>query len=256
VQPVLDRYCIECHGLGKTEDDIDLLGTLEAVTFPYPTWPGPNKMIVSHAYESLMNCPELVAIAQRNFETDFSTPRDYFAHAGTLAGMLLAGHPDERGNARVTLDQESFQRMVDWLDTNAMFYGDYSWNKVEWQKPSPEGEKALRQHIHETFGQELAGQPFAALVNVAQPSESRILKAPLAAAAGGWGQNEMGGWSDTSHPGYQKMSRLVEAAIAPLDFQDIADTCAHDECLCDTCWVRHDREHRKRQMTSPTMGSR
>jgi hypothetical protein len=245
VQPVLDRYCIGCHGLDKTEGDVDLLGTLKHVTFPYPTWPGPNKMIVSHAYESLMNRPELVAIAQRNFETDFSTPRDYFAHAGTLAGMLLAGHPDAEGKARVTLDRESFQRIVDWLDTNAMFYGDYSWNKVEWRKPSPGGEKVLREHIRETFGEELAGQPFAALVNVAQPSESRILKAALSTAAGGWRQNETDGWRDTTHPGYRKMRQLVHAAIAPLEFHDIADTCARDKCLCDTCWVRQDREHRR-----------
>jgi len=247
VQPVLDRYCIGCHGVDKTEGDVDLLGTLKDVTFPYPTWPGPNKMIVSHAYESLMSRPDLVAIAQRNFETDFSTPKDYFAHAGTLAGMLLAGHPDAEGKARVTLDRESFQRIVDWLDTNAMFYGDYSWNKVEWRKPSPDGERALREHIRETFGEELARQPFAALVNVAQPSESRILKASLAEAAGGWGQSETGGWSDMSHPGHTRMRQLVEASIAPPEFRDIADTCAHDECLCDTCWVRHDRSLRHRQ---------
>lgn len=245
VQPVLDRYCIGCHGLDKTEGDLDLLGTLKDVTFPYPTWPGPNKMVVSHAYESLMNRPDLVAIAQRNFETDFSTPKDYFAHAGALAGMLLAGHPDADGKARVTLDRESFQRIVDWLDTNAMFYGEYSWNKVEWRKPSPEGERALRDHIRQTFGEKLSEQPFAALVNVAQPSESRILKAPLATAACGWGQHQMGGWSDTSEAGYQKMSRLVEAAIASPDFRDIADTCARDQCLCDTCWVRKERARPK-----------
>ncbi|MGD0897027.1 MAG: hypothetical protein ABR915_04265, partial [Thermoguttaceae bacterium] len=29
VQPVLDRYCIGCHGLGKTEGGLDLLGTMQ-----------------------------------------------------------------------------------------------------------------------------------------------------------------------------------------------------------------------------------
>ena len=50
------------------------------------------------------------------------------------------------------LDRESLQRIIDWLDTNAMFYGDYSWNKAEWRKPSPEGETTLREHIRDTFG--------------------------------------------------------------------------------------------------------
>ena len=238
VQPVLDRYCIDCHGLDKTEGDVNLLGALNNVTFPYPTWPGPNKMIVSHAYESLMNRPGLVVIAQRNFETDFSVPKDYFAHAGTLANMLLTGHPDAEGKRQVTLDRESLQRIFDWLDTNAMFYGDFSWNKVEWRKPSPEGEKALREHIRATFGQKLAEQPYAALVNVSEPSESRVLKGPLATSAGGWGQHEKGGWSDTSDEGYRRMSQLVEASIAPVQFHDIADTCGREPCLCDNCWVR------------------
>ncbi len=241
VQPALDRYCIGCHGLDKTEGDINLLGTLKDVTFPYPTWPGPNKMIVSHAYESLMNHPGLVSIAQRNFETDFSVPKDYFAHAGTLASMLLAGHPDADGKARVVLDRKSLRRIVDWLDTNAMFYGDYSWNKVEWRKPASAGEKAFREHIRETFGQPLAEQPYAALVNVAEPSESRILKGPLATEAGGWGQYRAGGWSNTTTPGYRRMRQLVEASIAPLEVHDIADTCGRDPCLCDNCWIRKAR---------------
>ena len=237
-QPVLDRYCVGCHGLEKTEGDVDLLGTLKNVTFAYPTWPGPNKMVVSHAYESLMNRPGLVAIAQRNFETDYSRPEDYFAHAGRMASLLLEGHKDPDGRARVELDRASLQRIVDWLDTNALFYGDYSWNKKEWLKPSPEGERALRQHIRKEFGPEVAQQPFAALVNVAEPNESRILNAPLAASAGGWEQFAAGAWPDRNHPGYRRMRELVEAAIAPLEFHDMAGTCAQDKCLCDCCWVR------------------
>ena len=45
----------------------------------------------------------------------------------------------------------------------------------------------LREEIRRRFGPQLAEQPLAALVNVALPEESRILQAPLAAEAGGWG---------------------------------------------------------------------
>jgi len=250
VQPVLDRYCIGCHGLEETEGELDLLGTLGPVTFPYPTWPGPNKMVVSRAYESLMNREGLVAIAQRNFETDFSTPKDYFAHAGSLAGLLLDGHKDPEGKARIEIDGESFERVVDWLDLNAMFYGDYSWNKPEWRNASPEGERALREHVGECFGPAMARQPLAALINVAEPSESCVLKAPLAVAVGGWGQIPEGGWPDTGHPGYRKMRELVEGSIAPLEFHDVVATCGRDECLCGTCWVRHARKHRQEKELS------
>ena len=30
VQPVLDRYCIDCHGLDDTAGELDLLGTIHA----------------------------------------------------------------------------------------------------------------------------------------------------------------------------------------------------------------------------------
>jgi len=247
VQPVLDRYCIRCHGLDKTEAKVNLLGKCRKVVFPYPAWPGPNRMIVSNAYESLVNRPGMVKIAQCNFESDFSTPKDYFAHAGKLAKMLLAGHPDKKGKPRVKLDGDSFQRIVDWLDVNAICYGDYSWNKVEWRKPAPSGETALRKRIGELFGAKLAAQPFDSLVNVAQPSESRILQAPLAVSAGGWGQIAKGGWSSTKDPGYREMRRLADAAIEPLKFRDIAGACGQDRCVCGTCWVRHDVDKRLKQ---------
>jgi len=53
VQPVLDRYCIGCHGLDRTEGDLDLVGTIEPVTFPRQQWPGPNKMLAPRAYAAL-----------------------------------------------------------------------------------------------------------------------------------------------------------------------------------------------------------
>jgi hypothetical protein len=247
VQPVLDRYCVGCHGLDKTEAQVDLLGTLEQVTFPRQQWPGPNKMTVSRAYRSLLTREGLVKVAHADMETDYSTPKDYYAHAGRLAQLLLAGHPDKKGNPQVSLDRESFARIADWLDVNAIYYGDYSWNKLEWRQPLPDGERALRAHIRSRFGPALAEQPFAALVNVAWPEESRILKAPLSATAGGWGLFPEQGWRDTADPDYLRMRQLVEASVAPPPHHDIAGTCGRaDRCACDSCWVRlKDNQHRE-----------
>ncbi len=239
VQPVLDRYCISCHGLEKTEAKLSLLGTMIE---------GPIKLGKVHgsvAYDSLTLRPGLVSVAVRNKETDFSKPKDYFAHAGRLAKILLQGDANHE-----KLDPASFQRVVDWLDLNAEFFGDYSWNKAEWRKPSPEGEKALREHIQKTFGEELARQPFAALVNVALPAESRILKAPLAVEAAGWGQISNSGWSGTDDPGYRKMLSLVEGSIGPSKARDIRGTCGQTPCICGGCWVRQARQERGRKVES------
>ena len=245
VQPVLDRYCIGCHGLQETAGEMDLLGTIGATeeniakTF--------HQLLPSTAYASLTGDGRLVKIAQYGGETWYSRPKDYFAHGGKLAQLLLEGHQ----TVDVDLDPQSRQRIIDWLDLNAQFYGTYSWNKDEWRRPDPEGEKALRGHIRQRFGDELAGQPFAALVNVALPTQSRILKAPLAIGAGGWGQIEHGGFKSSHDPDYRKICRLVEAAIQPLPYHDLAGTCGQDEnCVCLSCWVRKMKEERQRRIAA------
>jgi hypothetical protein len=225
VQPVLDRYCIKCHGLkDKLPKNISLLGT-QADGY-------------SAAHNSLTNRPDLVAIAYRNQETHYSKPKDYFAHAGKLAEFLMTKH-----RARAHLDTDSFQRIVDWLDLNTQFYGDYSHNRVESLRPSQENEAALRKTIAEYFGKEIAAQPFAALVNVALPAESRILKAPLPEAAGGWGQISENAYADTQDPRYRKMAELVINAVGKPDAFDIAGTCGREKgCRCHNCWVRKARD--------------
>jgi hypothetical protein len=235
VQPILDRYCISCHGLDKVEKDINLLG------LPYVKDVGGgmfDNKAYSIAYRSLIQSGQL-RVAMAWGETPTSRPGDYFARAGTLGKMLLAGHPDEDGKKRVELDPESLQRIVDWMDLNSQFYGDYSLNRIEWQPPSTEGEKRLREAIARRFGADLAAQPYAALVNNAHPSESRVLMAPLPVAAGGWGQIDKGGFSGKSDPDWQELLKLVKASITPLVYHDIAGTCGRDEdCRCGGCWVR------------------
>jgi hypothetical protein len=44
------------------------------------------------------------------------------------------------------------------------------------------------------------------------------------------------------------MCRLVQAAIQPLPYHDIAGTCGRDEaCKCLSCWVRKVKEQRQRR---------
>ena len=195
----------------------------------------------SAAYQSLTSRLGWVSIAHRNKETPFSVPRDYYAHAGRLAQLLLAGDQDHQPlGGPDGIDPEGFQRIVDWLDVNAEFYGDYSWNKREWLAADPEGEQTLRQHIAEQFGATLAAEPYAALVNVSLPAESRILKAPLTIEAGGWGQVP-GGWTSTSEAGYGRMLELVRESIESPLTEDICGTCDLTPCECRSCWVRDAR---------------
>jgi len=224
VQPVLDRYCITCHGLAdKPAAPMSLVG---------------SRTTFNAAYDALVRRKGVVKVARGNGETHASKPKDYFAHAGTLARMLLEGHKDKQGKRRVALDPDSFQRIVDWLDLNVQYYGDYSFNRPEHRPLDPVGVKDLRDHVAQTFGPKLAAQPVEALVNVALPTESRILKGPLAAGGGGWATLSPL-WPSTRSAGYRRMLELVQAAIGPLPHVDKAGTCGRDKCVCRSCWVRN-----------------
>ena len=267
VQPVLDRFCIECHGLEKTEGDVDLLGTPRMVRVPTchrntgeVHW-GRNEIFANQAVASLLSQPMfekgLIRVALRFGETDRSRPKDYFAHAGRLAQLLQQGHEG------VELDRESLQRIIDWLDLNAQISGGYLPNQVESRTPVAEQEKALREHIRGIFGEELATQPLAALINFAVATESRILKGPLAVDADGWGQIDgsqisgdqiNGEWNSTSDPGYQKMLKLVEGVLPPLPYHDVYGTCGRPECVCGACWVRRARTDYLKKKTAAAGG--
>jgi hypothetical protein len=222
VQPVLDRYCIRCHGLDPKATDLSLLGTLTG---------GFNT-----AYESLVGREGLVALARANQETDASTPGEYYARRGRLAAHLLGPH-----QKRVVLDPESFQRLVDWLDLNGQYYGDYSWNRAERRGPVPTGEAALRQQLTARCGachEALAAQPLAALINLAAPDQSRVVNAPLARGSGGWGLCSGVTWTRESAD-YRALLEAVGAVAGPDAPGDTAvGTCGQRPCRCGGCWVQ------------------
>jgi hypothetical protein len=255
VQPVLDRYCVGCHAPGKEGKRLDLTGGFERTD--ESGRPAPRDMReFSVAYESLIRSGT-VKIAQRNGETPYSKPGDYFARAGRLGPMLVAGHPGKDGRPRIALDRESLQRVLDWLDLNAQFYGDYSFNRVETRPASAGGEKALREAVARRFGPETAALPLAMLINTADPAQSRILMAPLPAAAGGWGQMREGAYAGADDPARTQMRTLVEAAIQPLESHDVAGTCGRPNgCRCGNCWVHTDAEARRAHLAAQPVARR
>jgi len=93
----------------------------------------------------------------------------------------------------------------------------------------------------EVFGDKWSREPLDALVNRGLITESRILKTPLAVAAGGWGQIS-GEWNSTRDPGYRKMLAFAEKVFRPSKHRDVAGTCGRDEnCKCGNCWIRSER---------------
>ena len=224
VQPVLDRYCIRCHGLGEGQppNGVNLVGN-QSGSF-------------SQSYVTLARYTNPIGLKSETHGIDknVSRPMDYYAHGSKLGKMLLENHK------KVNLPREDFQRLIDWLDLNSQANGDSSHNRIEHARENAEKEKVLREAVKARFGEALAKQPYHALVNHANPAESRLLMAPLAKEAGGWGQLDKG-WTSKSDPEYKTFSDLIAATIdAPPP--DIAGTCGRDTgCACGDCWVRLSR---------------
>jgi len=137
-------------------------------------------------------------------------------HDGKASPLLLADSHINGGNG--------------WANTNSGQWG---------QQPIPEGEQALREAVKARFKEELAAQPYAALVNMAMPSESRVLLAPLPVDKGGWGQIAKGAYAGKDDPAWLQMLKLVENSYTRPEHHDVAGTCGRDEqCVCNSCSVR------------------
>ena len=113
VQPVLDRHCVACHGgdqpKGPDGKGIVLTGAADgrytasynalARRVPYSSWEGANLAA---------NCEPM------------SQPGHFGARGSPLMDMLLAGHND------VALSPDDLERLVTWMDANALFYGTFN----------------------------------------------------------------------------------------------------------------------------------
>ncbi len=102
VQPVLDEYCLACHG-----GDNKLL----------PDFSDGGGDGFSTAYRSLQ-----LYVRRPGPEGDYhlTTPMEYHAGTSELIQML------EKGHKNVQLDEEAWQRLCAWIDLNAPYYGTWS----------------------------------------------------------------------------------------------------------------------------------
>lgn len=146
VQPIFDRKCISCHGLGKAPSFIGAEGHHRLIQ--------DRQIDYIHAYS----------------ETDVTRPGEYFAGGSALTKRLLKGHGPK-------LTDEEWRTLVLWMDLAVPEYslGGYGWNRPETREIDPEGEKALRAAVARELGAEVAAQPFDALVNRGDETKSRVL---------------------------------------------------------------------------------
>jgi hypothetical protein len=114
VQPVLDRRCVSCHEKGHKDGPggkVLLTGEPEgAFTVSY------NALAPRVSFSSWGGKPG--DFRESNSEP-LSRPDFFGARGSPLMKLLRDGHRD------VKLDPAELERIVTWMDTNALFYGTF-----------------------------------------------------------------------------------------------------------------------------------
>ena len=236
IQPIFDRRCISCHGLGAykgQKNPYSLIGTTGILNLLYERWELKDGILGKRVIRS--GGKRQIATAWCYAETIESKAYDYYAAASPLTWRIKRGH----GGAR--LSDEEWKTLILWLDSNVPGYsigGGYGWNRPDLNAIDPEGEKTLRAAIAERWGIARASEPIEALVNRADPAKSRVLLAALPESSGGWGQWEKP-FTGKDDPQYAKFLALAKGAVVPSRWHDIRGTCGRDDkCECNSCWLR------------------
>ena len=200
VQPVLDRYCIGCHGLsGAPKGKVDLVHDGQM------GWPRPLKELIKRGEHKLGLKSYMGGKIGGENEHNISRPFEFYAYGNKVSEMLLKNHK------KVNMDRESYMRIIEWLDVNAQCYGDLFPNKLEERGIDPKALVALRAYVKTVYSKSISLQPDRALINTVQTDESRILMMGLPKSAGGWGQ--LKGYTSKTDPKFIKMEKLVAACI-------------------------------------------
>jgi hypothetical protein len=107
VQPVLDKHCVECHSGADADGGIDLTGA-----------PAGEFTASYNALAPMVPFSQWKGTPQDNHEP-LTRPDLFGARASKLMAMLLDGHED------VELSDAELERLVTWMDANALFYGTF-----------------------------------------------------------------------------------------------------------------------------------
>ena len=139
VQPVLNRYCVQCHTHETEMPDLRPEEQVEKYVGVVPGYYDRTRMHPTHkalyggrvkytpAYEALLPYIRRVNIGD---DVSLLRPGHYHADTSELVQMLQNGHYG------VSLDEESWNRLITWIDLNGPCHG--TWQDV-FNMPVPDG---------------------------------------------------------------------------------------------------------------------
>ncbi len=205
VQPVLNARCVACHAYDRPANGVILTDDLT------------DRFCIG--YEELL--PYLtVAISNRWDHPDDVYPRPpytYGSKVSPLTRLLRAGHHG------VQLSAEEWQRLLTWIDCNGVYYdryetGHYPDRRIFTGSTRRTLEQVFEKRCAGCHGRDDGRQDTSWLsLNWREPRNSRMLAAPLARSAGGWGRCGQNVFATTADADYRLLLRTLEALGQQLD---------------------------------------
>jgi mono/diheme cytochrome c family protein len=184
VQPVLDKYCVECHSGRRPDGGIDLSGD--------------KSRLFSMGYKSLID-RELVEHYYINTgPTGNFQPLQSGSWVSELTGLIEYEH------AGVKIDDESRRRIYVWIDSNVPYYGTWDMSRpytmggrdtwaekkktmASWYRDFETVFKFNCASCHSTKDKKAKPKINHTWINLTRPEFSRALNAHLSEEAGGLG---------------------------------------------------------------------
>ncbi len=187
VQPVLDRYCVECHNGVDPPGRVDLTGgKTDFFNVSYDVLARENQGPKGTQYVSWI--PTYNGQEQNILEV---RPKAWGSPQSKLAEVVLSGHPDENGKRRFEMDEKSRRRVLAWIDLNVPYYGTSETAYPE----RPGCRQILPADLEKVLGEVARRRcaechqedkiPRRVWTRITEPELNPFLVAPLAKSAGG-----------------------------------------------------------------------
>ena len=222
VQPVLDAHCVRCHSGPTPPKKVDLCGDkTDFFNVSYEWLARGRKRSGEAEWDSpyVSWIPTYNGMEQNILEV---TPKAWGSPRSKLAEILLSGHPETNGAARLKMEPREIRRVLAWMDLNVPYYGT-----SETERPDVRG---CRQTYPATLDATLADvtkrrcaechadgkvpRPF--WTRITNPQMNSFLLAPLARDAGGSGRCGQPVFRSPADPDYQAILRTFDPVLVQL----------------------------------------
>ena len=204
---MIDRHCTSCHNGLDPQGGIDLSGDRT-------DWFNVSYDVLSRGWVNWIdtrngNEANILQIA----------PNQWGSPKSKLTEVLLKGHPDKAGKARVSLEPEALVRLFTWIDLNVPYYGTYDMGDEKREGGRRVYPAALDKTLADVSSRRCAtchagGMKTPGYVRIEHVELNPILAAPLAKSAGGRGACKGEVFKSRDDPDYQAILKAFEGASA------------------------------------------